>query len=187
MTGAFSVATSNVQLKFANVAHDRTSEARDALGKGVRWEGRVGICKITPAFAATDDTLSAPLCDATMFHLSRRNRENTAGHMAPFPVPLQCLLQPTLLGIVSKDGARQDHRARGYACLSQMTAIRHAWFQYYNSKIETGDTGRPLGVRSKLRLIASPSLSFSAFKFQKWYMIFYFFCTWPCHSVWCIP
>ena len=96
----------------------------------------------------------------------RQNTENLVGHIVPFPMTLKSLLWSTLLGIVSKDSVRQDHKTRGYARFSQTTAIRHSWFRYKYSKIETGNTGpSPFVVRwSALSHIPFPFLVMHEFR-----------------------
>lgn len=122
---------------------------------GARWEMRKEIwdSQNNTCFSNTDNTHeNSLLCHDGSYFIStvemRWNTENLVGHMAPFPMILKSPLWSTLLGIVSKRSVRQDHKPRGYTRLSQTTAIRHSWFRYKYSKIETGNIERsPFVVR----------------------------------------
>lgn len=78
----------------ARLQHITTHQKWDTHGgQGGRWEGSLGIRKITPAFQIQTTTPRSPH-RGTAAHVSfqrgemRRNNENLVGHTAPFPLTL---------------------------------------------------------------------------------------------------
>lgn len=112
------------------------------------WEGI-----LTPAFSK-QRWKSPSSTNVSHFILtgekSQWNSENLVGQAAPFPLTLYSLLHSSLpcWELFLKTVSDKTTNLGGWTRLSQTAAIRHSWFRYKYSEIETGNTGlRPFAVR----------------------------------------